>query len=268
MKPSVYGFIPEDNLIDLPFSCKLVVDPDNNYFNSQIKIDRESHLKMILVHGCEPKVVNNITDEIIKNHAYFDKIFTYDVEVLKNTSNSELFCFGSCWVLSGKVGETIMTEKEFIEKEFNKKFKVSFIKSHKNYLEGHKMRQYVPELMLNRNFESLNLSNIPIKFPLFEDSMFHIAIENCRETNYFSEKIVDCFMSKTVPIYCGCPNIGDYFDINGIIIFNNLNELHSILSKLTVDDYINRIDILGENYNISKNYAFFFQRINNLLLII
>ena len=68
MKPNVYGFIPEENLIDLPFSCKLVVDPDNAYFNEQIKKDRESHLKMILVHGCEPKVVNNITNEVYFNH--------------------------------------------------------------------------------------------------------------------------------------------------------------------------------------------------------
>jgi len=84
MKPNVYGFIPQENLIDLPFSCKLVVDPDNTYFNENIKKDRESHLKMILIHGCEPKVVNNITKEIIENQKYFDKIFTYDIEVLKN----------------------------------------------------------------------------------------------------------------------------------------------------------------------------------------
>jgi len=268
MKPNVYGFIPQENLIDLPFSCKLVVDPDNTYFNENIKKDRESHLKMILIHGCEPKVVNNITKEIIENQKYFDKIFTYDIEVLKNTNNSELFCFGSCWVLSDKVGETIMKEEEFVEKTFSKKFKVSFIKSHKNYLEGHRMRQYVPELLQNRSFESLNLSNIPIKFPLFEDSMFHVAIENCRETNYFSEKIIDCFMTKTVPIYWGCPNIGDYFDTNGMIIFNNLNELHSILGKLTIDDYNNKIDILENNYKTAKNYAFFFDRINKLLLTI
>jgi hypothetical protein len=130
------------------------------------------------------------------------------------------------------------------------------------------MRQYVPELLQNRSFESLNLSNIPIKYPLFEDSMFHVAIENCRESNYFSEKIIDCFMTKTVPIYWGCPNIGDYFDTNGMIIFNNLNELHSILGKLTIDDYNNKIDILENNYKTAKNYSFFFERVNNLLLSI
>jgi hypothetical protein len=98
--------------------------------------------------------------------------------------------------------------------------------------------------------------------------MFHVAIENCRESNYFSEKIIDCFMTKTVPIYWGCPNIGDYFDTNGMIIFNNLNELHSILGKLTIDDYNNKIDILENNYKTAKNYSFFFERVNNLLLSI
>lgn len=264
IKPKVYGFIPEENLIDLDFTCRVVVDPDKNYFQS-IKNDRLSFDKMILFHGCEPKAINNITQEIINNSHYFDKIYSFDNEVLKNCPNSEIFYFGSCWVLSDKVGENILKESDFHEKVFDKKFKVSFIKSNKNQLEGHRLRHFVPELLKNKSFEPLFMERIPIKFPLFKDSMFHVTIENVRETNYFSEKLIDCFMTKTVPIYWGCPNIGDVFNKNGIIFFNNINDLNSILSNLNEDEYHKRLSFIEENYKIAKKYAFFFERINNFL---
>jgi hypothetical protein len=265
MKPKVYGFIPEENLIDLDFSCRLVVDPNKEYFNL-VKKERESFDKMILIHGCEPKSINNITKEIIENSQFFDKIYSFDEEVLINCKNSEIFQFGSCWTLTDKIGESIMKESEFVEKNFNKEFKVSFIKSNKNLLEGHKIRNSVPELLKNKSFKILHMQNIPIKFPLFKDSMFHVSIENTREKNYFTEKIIDCFMTKTIPIYWGCPNITDIFDKNGILVFNDLSELDYILKNLTKEDYLKKIESVEKNYIISKKYAFFYERINNILL--
>ena len=48
--------------------------------------------------------------------------------------------------------------------------------------------------------------------------MFHVALENVRQCNYFTEKLLDCFLTRTVPIYWGCPNIADYFDTDGMLI--------------------------------------------------
>jgi hypothetical protein len=74
------------------------------------------------------------------------------------------------------------------------------------------------------------------KEPLF-DSQFHIAIENTPIKNYFSEKILDCFQSRTIPIYCGCTNIEDYFNGDGIIIARSVDEIISECNKLTPDTY-------------------------------
>ena len=41
---------------------------------------------------------------------------------------------------------------------------------------------------------------------------FSVIIENVRERNYFTEKLVDAILCETVPIYWGCPNIGDFID--------------------------------------------------------
>lgn len=102
---------------------------------------------------------------------------------------------------------------------------------------------------------------------LFEDSMFHISIENCQLPNLISEKLIDNFMSFTVPIYWGAPNLGDIFNTDGVITFNDKDELNYILNNLTENDYIKRIPYLEENYKISyENYAFFFDRINNIIM--
>jgi hypothetical protein len=104
------------------------------------------------------------------------------------------------------------------------------------------------------------------KYELFEHAMFHIAIENTKNINYISEKVVDCFMSYTIPIYWGCPNISEYFNKDGIIFFETKEELEHILDNLTPDDYYKRLDAVKENYEITNsNYAFYSDRVNEIL---
>ena len=37
------------------------------------------------------------------------------------------------------------------------------------------------------------------------NAMFHVAVENSSHNNYYTDKIIDCFCTKTVPIYWGAP---------------------------------------------------------------
>jgi len=46
---------------------------------------------------------------------------------------------------------------------------------------------------------------------------FSLAIENDSYRTYYTEKVTDCFASGTIPIYWGTPDIGDYFNMDGII---------------------------------------------------
>lgn len=41
---------------------------------------------------------------------------------------------------------------------------------------------------------------------------YSICIENSREKNYVTEKLTDCFLMGTIPIYLGCPNIQHIYD--------------------------------------------------------
>ena len=67
------------------------------------------------------------------------------------------------------------------------------------------------------------------------DYKFSIAIENCIEENYFTEKIIDCILTDTTPIYFGCPNIHNYIKTTYTLSnLNSTNELADILKHPTI----------------------------------
>lgn len=54
--------------------------------------------------------------------------------------------------------------------------------------------------------------DVDYKFNALKDYQFSICAENSIEKGYFSEKLFDCILTDTTPIYIGCPNIKDYFN--------------------------------------------------------
>jgi len=103
--------------------------------------------------------------------------------------------------------------------------------------------------------------------------MFHVAVENVKENNWYTEKIGEAFCTKTVPIYWGCPNIGDYYDERGIIKFNTIEELTYIVNNLTKEKYNEMKPYIDYNYevafhdNLSNKIDMFFKELielNNL----
>ena len=49
------------------------------------------------------------------------------------------------------------------------------------------------------------------KFTVTLPYSYSFVAENSQHDNYFTEKIVDAYLSWSMPIYWGCPNIGKYF---------------------------------------------------------
>ena len=86
------------------------------------------------------------------------------------------------------------------------------------------------------------------------DTQFHICIENVPMNNLFTEKIIDCFISKTVPIYIGAPNIGKYFNVNGIVVCKNLADIIEKTNALTTEDYERMKPFIEENYLLAHNW--------------
>jgi hypothetical protein len=81
-----------------------------------------------------------------------------------------------------------------------------------------------------------------------------MVIENVRKDFWFTEKIIDCFVTGTVPVYYGCPSIGDFFNTDGIIQFENPVNLSEIIKNLNHDIYSSKIKAIEENFTTAKKY--------------
>lgn len=76
------------------------------------------------------------------------------------------------------------------------------------------------------------------------DYEFSIAIENCVENGYFTEKLTDCIMLNTTPIYHGCPNIEMFFsDIVNLQSLDTVDEIYEILSTPAKQQQHNKLKL-------------------------
>ena len=80
--------------------------------------------------------------------------------------------------------------------------------------------------------------------------MFSITVENDSYPTYWSEKILDCFATGTIPIYYGSPDIGDYFNMDGIILMTDDFDI----TKINEDEYYKRMVSIEDNFNKSLQY--------------
>jgi hypothetical protein len=102
------------------------------------------------------------------------------------------------------------------------------------------------------------------------DAQFSLVIENSREINYFSEKLLDCLLSRTVPVYFGCPNIQEYFDTRGWILLLSTNpddveqELLQKLGELEETSYAK--SPVEDNFKRALKYADFAENVVRALV--
>jgi hypothetical protein len=193
----------------------------------------------------EPRGINPGQYDRIKNeNEKFKKILTYDKELIEHDKKFQFCPHCGCWI---KPNDQLVYEKTKL---------ISYISSTKNFgAQGHNLRSQVRELKIP-NIDSFGRGHNPIDYKLdgLKDYMFSIVIENSKFDYYFTEKIMDCFATGTIPIYWGCPSIGDFFNLDGIITFNTIEELKDIISNLNTDLYNSKILSVEENYLKSKEY--------------
>src|ERR1700677_4819136 len=83
---------------------------------------------------------------------------------------------------------------------------------------------------------------------------YSIAIENSVQDAYFTEKLVDCFTTGTVPIYWGTRTFARHFDSDGLIRFTDMGQLPDILRSLSLEDYQRRGTAILRNYETAFRY--------------
>jgi hypothetical protein len=67
------------------------------------------------------------------------------------------------------------------------------------------------------NLYGRGIKPIDDKWDALSVSKYAIAYENYESDYYWTEKIADCFLSYTIPLYFGCNKIEDFFPENSFI---------------------------------------------------
>jgi hypothetical protein len=206
--------------------------------------------------ACEPNEYFGNHDFAIQNQNVFSFILTWSNKVINNTTNAVFSPYGESW----------WQDNPYEYEPTNKEFKVSFLRGDLLKLIGHSYRHEL--------FDRQNELKTPIQFwdrlgernkdnfskwrqykiDSFRPYQYSVCIENSSHENYFTEKITDCILNKTIPIYYGCSNIGDFYNPKGIISVKNVDEAIKVINNLDPEYYYSILDVIEENYKKAFEY--------------
>jgi hypothetical protein len=113
---------------------------------------------------------------------------------------------------------------------------LSVIASHRNVTEGHRRRPALVAALRARFGDDVVVFGresqmVADKWEAIAPFKYHVALENSRLANYWTEKLADTFLADAHPIYWGSSNIDSYFQPTSLTAINIFD----------VDDAISRI---------------------------
>lgn len=213
-------------------------------------------------------------------HIFFEKVYTWNDELVDNKKyfkirwpkSSDQMNFKSKkfkkkkllilinanklpfypFKLLSSFGRELYSERikaiEFFERTIPEKF----------YLYGtgwNKPKKYnLTELIFNHKQYSTYKGEINNKIKLLSNFKYCICFENLTDVNgYITEKIIDCFKAKCVPIYWGANDVKKYIPKDCFVDFRDFNDFGKLLNYLTSIDentynnYIKNIQKLLSN---------------------
>ena len=155
-----------------------------------------------------------------------------------------------------------------------KTHRCSIIASAKQDLVGHKLRHQAIDWLRRQDHKVDVLGRGYKPFEHKQDGLlpytYSVIIENVQEPDYFTEKLLDCLLCGTIPIYWGAPNIATYFNVHGMVICNNLAELKDSIQILLQSSVGSKLAIsnvtIEHNRNIALAYSNLPQRITDTIL--
>jgi len=221
-----------------------IITTDENIFYTDYSLNQVGNNKTTFGWLLEsPEITKHSYDWIKRNNDKFTHVLTHNKELLDKGENF-IFCpTGGCWI----------TPED--QKIYEKNKLLSIIASSKRITHGHLLRHKSISMYSNKlDVYGRGYNPVDYKLEALKDYAFSLTIENTKQDYYFTEKLIDCFMTGTVPIYWGCPSIGNFFNVDGMIIFDDISELKEILEGLSLDKYIKMKEAIEDNFKKAKEY--------------
>jgi hypothetical protein len=241
--------------------------PINFYVDTHCFEAKFGELNVAYILEPEEVVYKGFYRDFISIADRFEYVLTDKEEILESCANSIFFEFGCGWI----------SKNPFPEKVFG----ISTVIGHKTSAEGHRMRH---DLWKHRNeiknptyFYGSCMGGPPLEEGhdlimkdgedrlLLYQYQFQIVIENIRTNYWFTEKLIDCLVSKCVPIYYGAERIGDFFDSRGIISGKNSAEIIHACNSIHDKTYEYMLPYIEENSILARKYLDHPKRISDKL---
>lgn len=210
--------------------------------NSVFDIDTDASRSIALM--VEPRaIIPGAYAWIEENYDKYKYVFTFDNALLK-LPNAKMLIYGQITA-------------EFPDVPKSKA--ISMVASNKDFCEGHRSRQWVASILSDRidTYGRFNGGGFCDDYDFLAEYMFNVAMENSSDGHYFTEKICNCFASRVVPIYWGCPHINEYFDMSGIIYCRTPAEVIEAVDKVLLDpegEYAKRSEAIEHNLQLVQRY--------------
>ena len=207
----------------------------DNTINDGISDGRKGpkYLWLLESKHIKPGLVESIIDNKQLVEDTYETIFTHDQRLLALGDKYKWVPAQGFWIKEPKI--------------YEKTKMISMIASNKRMCEGHVKRLgWVERIGDQLDLYGRGFNEIADKEEGLCDYMFSVAIENGEYETYFTEKLLDCFATGTIPVYLGAPDIGDYFNKDGII---DLSDEFEVSEEI----YYSKMDAIKENLEKAKD---------------
>ena len=226
---------------------------DNEKYNNSIKIAYYTE--------------NNIPDLNVADYAIADPHINYLDRYLKYS-----YIFGLHHEFKNNK-YNIIRQRLFKSSTKRKKFCAAVISNHRKYsifrLKFINILNKYKKLDMGGNFQN-NVGFVKDKIFFLMKYKFSIAMENSEGSGYFSEKIVQSFLSGTIPIYYGDYMIDEYINPKAFILIRGEYDIKrkiDYIKKIDNDEklykkilnekiFISREDIIEKNEELRKQFLY------------
>ncbi len=193
-----------------------------------------------------------------RTYRRFHRVLTCNAALLEAIPNGVLYPLGSTWV------------PQWRSLDLTKSRMCSLIASAKRSQEGHVLRHDMADWA---RAEGIDMDVMGGGYKAFETKAeglapyrYSVVIENVREQNYFTEKLIDAILCNCVPIYWGCPNIGDFLNTDGMILCESGEDVRRAVRAMSEADFAARLPGLEQAHERAEYYGDYLGRAAHAVL--
>lgn len=227
-------------------------------YDAHIEMYNDEFVYQAPVGSCalliEPRSIQPKTYEWMEqNWKRFKYVFTHDSRLLQICDNAKLIIWGfgnGNYMCNSNVIKTKNVSMVCSDK--------TMCQEHKDRIELARALKDCPYVDVMGTVDGGPWVETEQIYPKYK---FSIAFENYIDDYWFTEKILNCFANKTVPIYYGARKIDEFFNANGILRTCSWRGIIDWLSVQTQESlnqkYQKRLNAIEDNYNRVQKYGRF-----------